>query len=296
MTDGSPNTRKARAEALSNDVVQKARWIWTPRAAQLLRERRAVDFARSVIPAEVGGFRIKFPETKVSCGLKVVVRSQRLEGQSFLGLLYSSSSLNCVPQIALVVLEAFERADPLTDYFHGFSRLYRFVRRRQVILEEIAKRPLLTPMQRRRFIPLTGQYVRDASRQPQSLVHGDLSASNILVDDSRSMIGIIDLEMLHTGLPVTNFAQLWVAIFHRNPMLAHEFLTMYRDSRPETTDVCFDVNARAEISLRCYSDLRVARRIGNPTMERHAHFLLDEALKDQSLESICLQGVRHFYA
>jgi hypothetical protein len=287
--------RGSRAEkATSDDFVQKARWIWTPRAASLLRERHTFDFARSAVPAEVGTFRIEFPETEVRCGLRPIVRSRRMEGETYLQMLYGSMPWDRMLEIGLVVLEAFERAMLTEGSFDGFSRLYRFVRRRQVSLEEILRPPLLTPAQRVQFSRLTRQYARDTSSHPHALVHGDLSASNILVDNSTSTIGFIDLEMLHTGMAVTNFAQLWVAVYHRSAMLAQEFLRAYRAGRPETSDVLFAANTRAEVALRCYSDLRVGRKTANLAMESHARFLLYEALEDQSLESICRKGVGRF--
>ena len=277
-------------DLIEGDFVSKSRYIWDVRALQLLREKAAVQYALRAVPRVVSGVRIEFPEAEISLGLRVTVRSRRIEGRNLLPMLYHQETQELALDMAMIALDALYRADITSNPFTFFGRAYGFVRRRKVALGELFGPSLLSSEQRIRLNRLLVHYAKTRKSGRRALVHGDLHASNLVVNLPGKSLGFVDLELMHIGDPATNFAQLWVGFHFADPLLGQRFYQRYARQFSDTLDEQFDASVRAEIALRCYSMIRAGKRLGNVEMEEKARILLGSVLDDRSFEEVCLGG------
>lgn len=273
---------------MSEGDVIKERAIWSPRSLQLLRERAAVQYALNVVPRMIDGTRISFPETEVSLGLRVLVRSGRIKGRNLLGMIYDQKMQGLALDMAMVALVALDRADVTSDRFFLFGKAYGWIRKLKVTLSGRLGVFVLSPEQREKLNHLVSSYTRARKGERKALVHGDLHARNLVVDCEERSLGFVDLEMMHIGKPVTNFAQLWVSFHFADPLLGQRFYQRYVDQFSETLSEHFSSDVRAEVALRCHSMVAGAKKGGNAELEEKARILLGNALSDTSFEELVL--------
>ena len=271
---------------VEKDLATKERAIWNPRALQLLREKAAVQCALNIVPRTVNGTNIHFPGTEIALGLRVVVRSKRIAGRSLLEVIYEREMQEFALDMAMVALEALNRADVTSGPFALFSRVYRPVRALRVIVAERLRAPVLSSEQRRELNYLVSSYVRCREGERRTLVHGDLHAGNLVVNREGKSLGFVDMEMMHIGKPVTNFAQLWISFHFADLSLGRRLYQRYMSRFSGTLDAHFDPDARAEIALRCYSLVREAVRVGHAELEHKARTLLGNVLKGEGFERL----------
>lgn len=252
----------------------------------MLREAAAVQYARAAVPAAINGIRIVFPDVRVSLGLRITSRSRRLTGQDLQTALDNSEKRDFALEMAMTALEALMRADVTSDRFTLFGKLYRSVRRWEVLLAERHGTPILSSGQRRQLARLLreGSTVRNESRAV--LVHGDLQPAHVIVNEAERWLAFVDLEMLHVSKPVMNFVQLWGGFHFADPLLGRELFRRYAARFPEAVDGQFDVDARTEIALRCYSQVRDGQRLHNPVMMERALALMSTVLSTESLDGL----------
>ena len=200
----------------------------------------------------VDGWRIRFPQVRVSLGPCVTVRSGRLPGRSLLQMLYRPELHQQTIDVGLVVLRAFHDADITSAPFGRFGAWYDRLRGPRVTLSELCGAHVLTPEQRRSFDRLVADYIADRQGR-RVLIHGDLQASHLLVDLPAQAVGVIDLEAMRVGKAATSFAQLWEAYLFADPALGQLFCKRYLAAFGDTLDDRFDADVRAELALRCYS-------------------------------------------
>ena len=265
------------SEPAPTRFVRKNRWLWQPSALRLIREKGCVAYAREAVPREVDGFTIRFPDTEVTLGLRVTVRSRHLEGRDLISLLYQEATRDLGLDVGMATLRAFNTADVSPARFTLASLLYRWVRGPKIVLREMLGSALLSRAQRQEFVRLVRGHISHGSG-PQVLVHGDLHASHVLVDLERRSLGFIDLEAMHIGKATTNFAQLWGGFHYADETLGRRFYRRYRERFPGLLDAQFDTDVRLELALRSYSHIKAGRRQGNRELEAEASKLLDNAL------------------
>lgn len=275
---------------IEGDFVIKERNIWSPRSLQLLREKTAVRYALQVVPRMIDGTRIGFPETEVSLGLRVLVRSRQIKGRNLLEMIYDPGMQGLALDMAIVALRALERADvtSASESFILFGKAYGWIRKLKGTLSERVGVFVLSPEQRGKLNLLVSSYMKTRKGARKVLVHGDLHASNLVVNCEERALGFIDLEMLHIGKPVTNFAQLWISFHFADPLLGQRFYQRYVNQFSEILDEHFDSDVRAEIALRCHSMVTGAKKSGNVELEEKAHILLGNVLNSKNFEEFVL--------
>ncbi len=272
----------------ADETFTKQRSLWQPAAWRLLREGACVRFARRVVPPEVRGVRIIFPETRVAVGGRVSVTSRGLPGQPLLELLYRPETRGLALDLGMAVLEALHAADVARDPFAPFALVYRGLKGPGILLEErFSRAPLLSHSERRELRRLVRGYITHPNRC-KVLVHGDLQPSHLIFDPVSATLGIIDLEALHVGKPAANFGQLFTGYHYANPALGRELYRRYRARYPGLFDRRFDDDLRAAVALRTYRHVRVARRRGNIELEEKAHRLLRGVTAGASFAEMCL--------
>ncbi len=266
-------------------MIIKSRPIWHPRAWQLLREKAAAEYARQAVPQLVAGVRILFPEPDVSLGRHIEVKARRIPGQNMLPMLYDRQTQDIAIGMALVALEALYRAKITPHRFALFAAAYRYFRKYKVIVREALGPAILSKGQKRTLDRLLANRPKAPKRV---LVHGDLHASNLIVNLDDRSLGFVDLEMMHIGNPVTDFAQLWIGFYLADPQLGQRLYKRYAVSFPEPSETQFDAAVRAEIAIRCYSMVHIGWKTGNTVMQKEANALLVKVLNTNSFASIGL--------
>lgn len=276
-------------DAVSADgYFTKQRCFWQPAAWRLLREAGCVRYARRVVPPEVRGIRIIFPETRGAVGRRISVTSRGIPGQPLLALLYHPEKRDLALDLGMTVLEALHSADVARDPFVPFSLIYRVLKGAGILLEErFSRTPLLSRGDRRELRRLVRGYVTGPNRC-KVLVHGDLQPSHLIFDAASASLGVIDLEALHVGNPAANFGQLFTGYHYADPALGRQLYRRYRARYPDLFDRRFDDDLRTAVALRCYRHVRVARRRGNAELEKQAHRLLRSVLAGASFAEMCL--------
>jgi aminoglycoside phosphotransferase (APT) family kinase protein len=274
-----------------SDYVIKQRNIWQSHALQLLRERACAQYARQVVPPEVAGVQIRFPEIEVALGWRVTVRSRKLPGQSLFTMLYQPEMRENALQMGLIALEALHQADVRAAPFDFFGGWYQRTRGPRIKLVELLGRPLLSAQERKTILNMINNYISNDNK-PKVLVHGDLQASHLLVDLDQNSLGFIDLEAMRIGHAATNFAQLWQAFFAADPVLGRCFYREYLVGYADSIDEQFDHDVRAELALRCYRQIHVARQVDNSEMDQNARTLLQQILDGVTFAEICFESDR----
>jgi aminoglycoside phosphotransferase (APT) family kinase protein len=236
----------------------------------------------------IDGIYIGFPETEVSLGPRVLVRSRRIKGQSLSAMIYDQEMQGFALDIAMVALKALSRADVTSKPFVLFGTAYGLIRRLKTILSETWDASVLSPEQRVKLNHLVSSYAKPRKGERKVLVHGDLHASNLVVDCEERSLGFVDLEMMHIGKSVTNFAQLWISFHFAAPSLGRKFYQRYMNQFPEMLDGHFDSDVRAEVALRCHSMVKEAEKIGHAELEEKSRVLLGNVLKGESFEKFVL--------
>jgi len=270
------------------DFATKERGIWDPRSLQLLREKAAVRYALQVVPRMIDGTRISIPEIEVSLGLRVLVRSRRIKGRNLLEMIYDQKMQGFALDMAIVALKALDGADVTSEPFVLFGKAYGWIRRLKITLSERLGIFVLSPQQRLELNSLVSSYIRTRKGGRKALVHGDLHAGNLVVNCEERSLGFVDLEMMHVGKPVTNFAQLWISFHFADPPLGQRFYQRYVNQFSEILDEHFDADVRAEVALRCHSMVMGAKKSGNAELEKRARILLGSILNDKSFEEFVL--------
>jgi hypothetical protein len=273
---------------IEGDSVTKERPIWNPRSLQLLRERAAVEYALKAVPRTVDGTRITFPETEVSLGLKVLVRSRRVGGQSLLEMLYDRAVQGFALEMAMVALQALDRADVTSESFALFGMAYGLARRLKVTLGGRGNAIVLSRAQRAKLSCLVSSYIKPRKGERKVLVHGDLHAGNMVVDYEARSLGFVDLEMMHIGKPATNFAQLWISFHFADLSIGRAFYQRYANQFSEVLNDHFDSDVRAEVAIRCHAMVGEAIKGGNAELEEKARALLGNILRIESFEEFVL--------
>lgn len=280
----------AQANPARGAFFTKSRPIWQLSAYRLLREGGCVRFARQVVPPDMRGFRILFPETEVTAGLRISVRSRGIPGQPLLDLLYQPETRSLALDLGMAAIEALHEADVSRDSFVLFAATYRLFKGPGILLEErFGRSPLLTGAEGRELRRLVRGYITTTNRC-RVLVHGDLQPSHLIFDPVSSTLGIIDLEALHVGKPAANFGQLFTGYHYADTALGRDLYRRYRERFPALFDRAFDDDLRAAVALRSYQHVRAARRRVNAELEDKAYRLLRNVLTGASFADICLGG------
>lgn len=270
----------------------KRRHLLQPGAWRLLREAACADYARRVVPPSVRAIRILFPQTVVTCGFHISVRTQWIEGDSLLAMLYEPARQQEALEIGLVVLEALYTADTSLTHFSAFGTLYRFGKGSAAAMRIMASRRKLSTGETSNFLKLLRSYL-ESSNKDAVLVHGDLHASHVVVDRTTNTVGLIDLEAMHIGKAATNFAQLWTGYHYADCALGKQFYVSHKDRFPHLMTVAFDRDVRIELALRAYSHVCTARHQGNVRLRHKAECLLHSVLQGLSLEEAYREGILH---
>ena len=273
----------------AGEYVTKKRYLWQVNALRLLREKTCAQYAHRVVPGVIDGVRIQFPEPEIFLGVRVAVRTRRLEGRALFEMLYEPAMGDVAVRIGAIALQALHSADVSSAPFALFSRVYQPVRALKVAVNEMLSSPLLSPAQRTALRRLVADYAGDRGGK-RVLVHGDLHPSHLIVDLAHHSLGLIDLEAMRIGKAATNFAQLWIGFHFAHPELGQRLYQRYAEQSPALLDARFDTDVRAELALRSYSHIQEGRRLGKREMEQKARILLDQVLAGASFEQICFQG------
>ena len=236
----------------------------------------------------IDGIYIGFPETEVSLGLRVLVRSRRIKGQSLSAMIYDQEMQGFALDMAMVVLKALSRADVTSEPFVLFGMAYGLIRKLKVTLRERLGASILSPEQRIRLNRLVSSYIKTRDGERKVLVHGDLHASNVMVNCEERSLRFVDLEMMHIGKLATNFAQLWISFYFADPLLGQRFYQRYVNQFSEMLDGHFDSDVRAEVALRCHSMVKEGRKRGNAELEEKSRSLIGNVLDGESFEKFVL--------
>jgi hypothetical protein len=281
--------RSESSTLAAGEFLTKKRYIWHAGAMRLLRERACAQYARRVTPHVVDGVHIEFPETQISLGIQVIVRSRRIEGEALFELLYRQETRQCALDLGITALKALHSASVGSAPLSLFGRAYQPIRELKAAVSEVLGSSLLAPEQRRELRRLVLDYNRDHGEK-KVLVHGDLQPSHLIVDPSGRSLGFIDLEAMRIGKAATNFAQLWIGYHIADPLLGRSLYERYAGHHPDPLDARFDTDVRAEMALRCHRHVLEGRRLANRTLEEKAHTLLIRVLSGISFEEVCLGG------
>lgn len=271
---------------MDQDVHVKQRPIWRPGSIRLFREASCAIRARAALASLQQGWQIHVPETRVSVGRYLRLESERLRGEQLIDMFYKPEVRELCLDLGIVVLSSLQSADIAAFDGLAFDRWYQRLRAARVLAFEASKRALLSRDQRTAL----GRLVSDYLRHPYTatvLVHGDLQASHIIVDAESRSLGIIDLEVMRVGRPVTNFAQLWEAYYFADRELGRLFYERYLTECGSFVDEYFDADVRAEVALRCHSHLLASDCAELHILKAPADRLLKEVLGGAGLEQIC---------
>lgn len=284
--DISGGTFDSDAPSLSpHSPHTKSRYIWNPRAWQLLRERPNSRYARSAVPRQVKGVRIEFADSKLSLGLRIRATSTHLTGENLLEMLYCPQKRDAALSMALIALQALYEANIHGTPFPLFSCAYRLFRNWKILLREAVGRRILTQEQRATIRGLFAQERRGRNRQ-RVLVHGDLHATNVLINLAVPSLAFLDLELMHEGSPATDFAPLWLGFYFADPHLGMTFRQQYVETFPDKIDDQFDISFRAEVARRCYAMIRTGQKLCHARMVTLSHTLLENTLTARTWEDI----------
>lgn len=275
-----------------DDYFVKQRHLWQPSAWRLLNEDSNARFLREVVPSSVEGIRIRFPDTDVTFGWTVRVRSKSIGGRALLEMIYEPELCEQSLTYGMIALKALHGADLSSPRWRVTGGVLHWTRGPKLALSELLSTALLTPSQRKELARLlSGYFWRRSGRTV--LVHGDLQATHVIVDLPQQTLGIIDLEAVHLGKASMNFAQLWDGYYLASPRLGCEFYRRYVAAFPHLIDEHFDTDVRAELALRSYSHVKVGRQRGNVEMEIRARTLLTQVLSGMSFAELCQKGASH---
>jgi aminoglycoside phosphotransferase (APT) family kinase protein len=253
-----------------------------------LREKPCTEYAYRVVPRFVDGIRIRFPETEISLGLDVTVKSRRLRGRLLIELLYDQETSHIALDMGIVALKALHQAHSSPTPPFTFGRAYDSLRVVSIIFGEIFPSLGLDSSQRRELWRLVRQYAWVADGT-QVLLHGDLHPSNLIVDLEDNSLGFLDLEAMRKGKAATDFAPLWGACHFADPALGQRFYREYAEHFPTVLDRSFLRDAKAELALRSCLHIREAKRARNVRLEKKARRLLEIILSGASFDEICFR-------
>jgi aminoglycoside phosphotransferase (APT) family kinase protein len=265
--------------------VVKRRYIWQISALRLLRERACAEWARQVVPPVVDGVSIEFPQTEVSLGLRVTVRSHYLDGRKLLSMLYERDLRERALELGLIALEALHGANVTSAPYSTLNRVYRLARRMRAALSPLLDPTFLSSSQKKEWIRLLARHPVPGKGK-KVLVHGDLHPSHLIVNPSAGWLGFIDLEAMHAGRPATDFASLWGGFHYADPLFGLEFHRRYVARFSDLLDDRFDSDVRRELALRSHSHINVGMRTGNRDLEAKARRLLGAVLSGASFEQL----------
>lgn len=281
--------RQECVELTSGNYFIKKRHIWHVSALRLLREHACARYARQSVPPRIDGVNIVFPDTEVSLGFQISVRSRCLEGRDLFLMLYQQEMRGVALDMGIIALKAMHMADVTSAPFALFSTVYRFVRGPSVALGAMFGSPLLSRNQRGELNRLVLGSVMDRGGR-KILVHGDLHASHLIVNLAEESLGFIDLEAMRIGKAATNFAQLWIGFHFADPLLGQAFYRRYREQFADVLDEQFDTDVRTELAFRSHSGVYSGRRLRNRDLEGKSRILLAKVLSGATFEEICLRG------
>jgi hypothetical protein len=273
----------------AGEFVVKKRVLWQIGALRLLRERACAEWARQVVPPVVDGVSIEFPETEVSLGIRIAVRSHYLDGRKLLSMLYQPDMREPALELGLTALEALRRANVTSAPYSTLNLLYRLARGIEAVLSHLLAASFLSSSQKKELIRLLAHHPVPG-RGKTILVHGDLHPSHLIVNSSAGWLGFIDFEAMHVGRPATDFASLWTGFHYADPWLGLEFYRRYVGRFSDLLDGRFDSDVRAELALRSHSHLNVGRRTGNRDLEAKARLLLGGVLSGARFEQLASSG------
>lgn len=269
-------------------LLVKDRAIWNPRSLQLLREKSAIRYARKAVPQTVGEINIIFPEIEISLGLHVILRSKRIKGRSLLEMIYDQREQTTAVEMAMIAISALSRAEITSDPYKLFGKSYRLIRPMKAAFSEYLLSSMLSNEQRIKMSQMVSQYIHIGKNERRVLVHGDFHANNMIIDIESRSVGIVDLEMMHTGKHATNFAQLWVSFHIADPLLGKAFYHKYINQFSAMINEQFGNDVRAEVALRCHSLVRDARKNRHVELERKAHNLLKDVIRTDTFANLVL--------
>lgn len=258
-------------------------------AWRLMREDVCADYARCAVSSWIRGTRIEFPQTVVTRGLYVSVRTRRIAGETKFSMLSQPDGYEDAVEMGLIILEALYTAEVASGDFRVFSILYKYGKGPAVALRMLLGSPRLSRDEKRELIRLMKCYLRTADSN-RVLAHGDLHTSHIIVNRPGSTLGLVDLEAVHIGKPATNFAQLWIGYHYADRALGVLFYDRHMTRFPNLATDQFDTDVRVETALRAHRQIREAERIRNTELRTKAEILLHGVLQAFSFEEACHQG------
>ena len=273
------------SDLTADAFVVKEKFVWQISALRLLREQACAERARQVVLPMVNGVCIEFPETEVSLGLRIVVKSCYLDGRMLFSMLYERELHQRALELGLVALEALHRANITSVPYSTLNLVFRVVRGIEAALSHMLGFSFLSSTQKKELIRLLATHAVPAKGK-KVLVHGDLHPSHVIVSPSTDWLGFIDFEAMHVGRAATDFASLWGGFRYADPLLGLELYERYVKRFSDLLDDRFDSDVKAELALRCHSHIAVGRRTGNRELEAKARCLLSGVLSGASLEQI----------
>lgn len=273
------------SDLTADAFVVKEKFVWQISALRLLREQACAERARQVVLPVVNGVCIEFPETEVSLGLRIAVKSRYLDGRKLFSMLYERELHQRALELGLVALEALHRANITSVPYSTLNLVFRVVRGIEAALSHMLGFSFLSSAQKKELIRLLVNHAVPAKGK-KVLVHGDLHPSHVIVSPSTDWLGFIDFEAMHIGRVATDFASLWGGFRYADPLLGLELYERYVKRFSDLLDDRFDSDVKAELALRCHSHIAVGRRTGNRELEAKARCLLSGVLSGASLEQI----------
>lgn len=259
------------------EFVVKSRKYINPRSWQLAREAPASRYSRRVLPDEVNGVKIFIPDICLSFGFSEIrVSSPRYPGERQIAGLYQAGKAADAIQMGVIALQALYLASVTSNPFGVWSLIYQPVRRIKAWMLARITHGLLSALDRRRFF----RFLRMPgwAQGQKRLVHGNLHGGNILIDYEHRELAMVDLEMMHIGDPVIDFAALWITHYLATPALGAQFMTCVVDALPCYCEPEIMIDAQREIAIEAYLMLHRARRSGHHELLRRSQNLIKEAL------------------
>ncbi len=260
-----------------NEWIIKQRKYYNPRSWQLVREGYAYRYAHRALPSQIHGVSIVVPEnTLFFTKSGIEIRSRRYQGEMQMVGLYRPEMAAQAIRMGVYTLQALSAVQIVSNPFKIWSLLYQPIRTIKVWRKIQQDRHVFTNQQIQRFISILR--IPANPRKVKKLTHGNLHGGNILVDYLNNELAIIDLEMMHIGNPVVDFAALWVTHYLASPPLAEQFLGNMEEVFPEYSKPGFIMEAYREIMIEAYLMLHKARRSGNVNFIHESENLIHEIL------------------
>ena len=268
-----------------NKLFIKTRPLYNLRAYQLLREVFTTRLARRLLPERVGSFDINIPIVKATISTKGIFSSSSwITGEELLIGLYDENKREIALKIVLKILQAFYDTKHSIKNRFIFSFIYRPIRVLKVVVFELTH-GILTKDQKKTIIKLLLKHLITLPKE-KVIVHGNLHAENILVNYHDNSLGIIDMEMLHIGSPIIDFAMIWLSIYFLSPQIACNFFHKVKNHLQYLMVDKNLENILVELAIESYLMIIKAKQNHNAELEIKSKSLLLQILTCGDFQSL----------